>query len=67
MHDPSHTKRQRRYRARQRRGERVVTVTLSADEVDKLRRLGTLDFDKVEDAGAIANALHLLIDSVRED
>jgi hypothetical protein len=38
MHDrpPSNARRQRRYRARQRRGERVVTITFSAAEVARL-------------------------------
>jgi hypothetical protein len=69
MHErsPSHARRQRRYRARQRRGERVVVTSFSVDEVAKLQALGTIDADKVEDAGAIATAIHLLIASIHED
>ena len=58
---PSHAARQRRYRKRQRNGEVMVTVALSREETDRLCRLGCLDLDKLEDRGAIADAVHLLL------
>jgi hypothetical protein len=57
----SHAARQRRYRRRQRNGEIMVTVGLSQGEIDKLCRLHCLDLDKLENRGAIADALHLLL------
>jgi hypothetical protein len=58
---PSHAIRQRRYRRRQRNGEIMVTVGLSREETDKLCRLRCLDLDRLEDRGAIADAVHLLL------
>jgi hypothetical protein len=64
---PSHAARQRRYRRRQHRGELMVTLGLSPHEIDKLHRVGCLDLDKLENRGALANALHLLIAAIEED
>ena len=61
---PSHAARQRRYRRRQRNGEMMVTVALSREETDKLCRLRCLDLDKLEDRGAIADAVHLLLGNI---
>ena len=58
---PSHAARQRRYRRRQRNDEIMVTVGLSREETDKLCRLHCLDLDKLEDRGAVADAIHLLL------
>jgi hypothetical protein len=58
---PSHAGRQRRYRKRQRNGEAVVTIALSREETDTLCRLRCLDLDRLEDRGAIADAIHLLL------
>jgi hypothetical protein len=65
-HNPPnrHAARQRRYRRRQRNGEVMVTVALSPDETDKLTRLRCLDVDKLEDRGAIADAIHLLLANI---
>src|SRR2546430_1787504 len=52
----SHASRQRRYKARQRQGDVVITVTLSPDETATLNRVGCLDLDKLEDRAAIADA-----------
>jgi hypothetical protein len=61
---PSHAARQRRYRRRQRNGEIMVSVALSPEETDKLSRLRCLDLDKLEDRGAIADAIHLLLTNI---
>jgi hypothetical protein len=68
MHDrpPSHAARQRKYRARQKAGDVVVTVTLSPEKINKLHLLRCLDLDRLEDRGAIADALHLLLDAIEE-
>jgi hypothetical protein len=58
--------RQRRYKARQRQGEVVITVTLSPDETATLHRVGCLDLDKLEDRAAIAEALHLVLANILE-
>jgi hypothetical protein len=63
---PSHAVRQRRYKARQRQGDVVVTVTLSPDETATLNRVGCLDLDKLEDRSAIASALHLVLAHILE-
>jgi hypothetical protein len=70
MHErsPSHAKRQRKYRARQRRGDVVVTITLTPEEIAKLHwPLQCLDLDRLEDRSAIANALHLMLGSIEEE
>jgi hypothetical protein len=65
MHQPpSHAARQRRYRRRQRCGDVVLTLTLSPREIDGLYQQGSLDLDALEDRGAIADAIHLLIGSI---
>jgi hypothetical protein len=56
--------RQRRYKARQRQGDVVVTVTLTSDETAVLHRVGCLDLDKLEDRAAIANAIHLVLANI---
>jgi hypothetical protein len=61
---PSHAARQRRYRRRQRTGEVMVTVALSREETDKLCRLRCLGLDQLEDRGAIADAIHLLLTNI---
>jgi hypothetical protein len=53
--------RQRRYKARQRTGEVVVTLTLSPAETATLHRVGCLDLDRLEDRRAIADAVHLML------
>jgi hypothetical protein len=58
--------RQRRYRHRQSCGDVVVTLTLSQAETAKLCRLDCLKITRLEDRGAIVDALHLLLDSVDE-
>jgi hypothetical protein len=45
----------------------MVTLGLSPHEIDKLHRAGCLDLDKLENRGALANALHLLIAAIEED
>src|SRR5262249_29662872 len=60
----AHAARQRRYRARQRNGEVAVTVILSEAEIDRLHRQRCLDLDKLENRAAIADAIHLLIQSI---
>ena len=53
--------RQRRFKARQRQGEVVISITLSPAETDVLYRIGCLDLDKLEDRAAIVEALHLAL------
>lgn len=53
--------RQRRFKARQRNGEIVVTITLSPAETDTLYQIGCLDIDKLENRRAIVEALHLAL------
>jgi plasmid replication initiation protein len=56
-----HAARQRRYRARQRRGVLMVTVGLPADETAILRRLNCLTSDsELEDRAATASALAIV-------
>jgi hypothetical protein len=59
--------RQRRYRRRQHAGDVVVTLTLTEAETAKLCRQGCLDISQLEDRGAIAEAVHLLLDSILDD
>jgi hypothetical protein len=63
---PSHARRQRRYRARQKAGKRVVEVELDTTETATLYDAGCLDPDKLEDCAAIVVAIHLLIEAVRK-
>jgi hypothetical protein len=58
--------RQRRFKARQRQGDVVVTVALTPDETAMLHRIGCLDLDKLEDRAAIANAIHLALAYILE-
>ena len=58
--------RQRRYKARQRQGDVVVTFTLSPDETAKLHRIGCLDLDKLEDRHALGAAIHLMLAHILE-
>jgi hypothetical protein len=69
LHRPpsSAAARQRRYKARQRQGEVVVTVALSPDETATLHRVGCLDLDRLEDRAAIADALHLVLAHILEN
>jgi hypothetical protein len=62
---PSAT-RQQRYRRRQRAGEIMVTVGLLPAEIDKLHRLGCVELGDLEDRAALAHALHLLIEAIKE-
>lgn len=62
----SHRERQRRYRQRQRQGEVMVTLGLLPSEVDKLCRLGCVDLADLENRGALAHALHLLLAAIKE-
>jgi hypothetical protein len=62
---PSHAARQRRYRARQRERVVMVTVGLSPNEIDILRRLNCLTSDsQLEDRRALADALHQLLATI---
>jgi hypothetical protein len=66
--DPrSHAIRQRRYRRRQRCGDVTALVTFSQAETAKLNRLGCLALARLEDRDAVADAIHLLLASIRED
>jgi hypothetical protein len=60
----SHAARQRRYRRRQSDGDVMLTLTLSRREVAKLHKQGSLDLSQLEDRGAIADAIHLLLDNI---
>jgi hypothetical protein len=62
-----HAQRQRRYRARQANGNVVISITLTPTETDTLCKLRCLDVDKLEDRAAIADAIHLLIESIAID
>ena len=42
----------------------MVTVELAPEEVDTLHRLRCIDLDKLEDRGAIADAIHLLLANI---
>ena len=64
MLDVTRNARQRRFRARLRAGEVVVTVSLSPEETDKLCRLRCLDAHQLEDRAAIADAIHLLLTNI---
>jgi hypothetical protein len=62
------TIRQRRHRRRQRARRLWVTLELDQAETAVLRRLNCLTSDsELENCGAIAEALHRLIASVRLD
>jgi hypothetical protein len=63
----SHRERQRRYRERQRQGELMVSVGLMPDEIDKLHRLGCVDLGDLENRGALAHGLHLLLAAIKEN
>jgi hypothetical protein len=63
----THAARQRRYRRRQQTREVVLTLTLSEAEVAKLHLLQCLDLDKLENRGAITEAIHLLLATIHED
>jgi hypothetical protein len=66
--DPqSHAARQRRYQRRQRDGDTVVTVALSQQHTAKLVRLGCLALERLDDRGAIADALRLVLDAIDDD
>jgi hypothetical protein len=56
--------RARRARRRQKRGELLVTVALTADETAKLHKLGYLELDQLEDRAAIAAAVRALLGNI---
>jgi len=55
------TLRVRAFRQREADGELLVSLKMSEEETDKLRRGGYLTLDAVEDKGAVAHAIHRLI------
>jgi hypothetical protein len=67
MHDPSHAARQRRYRRRQKTGVVMVTTGFSPEEINKLHLVGCIDLNRLEDRGAIADAIHLLLANIQDE
>jgi hypothetical protein len=55
------TARTRAFRARRRRGVRLIQVRIKETEIEALERLGYLASDRREDAGSIQKAVELLV------
>jgi len=53
--------RQRRYRQRQAAGIQIITVAISATDVERLIDCGLLDEDAADDREAVVEAIGLLL------